>query len=354
MAEKISKEEFRSAMMQAFEGPPARLDVVLRRLRVLHPWFRDNQVYLRSMLVEYYGPQLLPPDGTATAAPMVSPPAAIAAPRRRFALEEEPDEPELPAVAEPFTVHMCIICGTFWKLWENGGGWSLYHPVPVAGKCCDNVRMGEQIVRVYFTPAAIPAPPIPDLSREVFVQITREQIEAMGEPVAGTFDLQGVSAILKDAYEDFIVEKVNAAPTPNSEPDASIGTWLGVNRSLSVSSEDIEKAKASPGAFVRAMQQERAAMLKDLERKEQLLGTPADGAELEDDIRRLRNGPFGAPWPRGLDGMPLSAEQAAEEYKKLTGQGIDPEQVRRLLTSKRKASGFFARALDRFGDWRPD
>lgn len=39
--------------------------------------------------------------------------------------------------------HFCKECGALWRLWPNGGGWSLRSKE--CGKCCDNVPMGDQI-----------------------------------------------------------------------------------------------------------------------------------------------------------------------------------------------------------------
>jgi hypothetical protein len=40
--------------------------------------------------------------------------------------------------------HRCKICGAFWRLWHNS--WSVLSAD--FGKCCDNVEMGEQIIKL--------------------------------------------------------------------------------------------------------------------------------------------------------------------------------------------------------------
>lgn len=56
-------------------------------------------------------------------------------------------------VREESPTHRCKVCGALWKLWEPGealpgdeGSWSLVFGK--AGKCCDNVEMGDQIERL--------------------------------------------------------------------------------------------------------------------------------------------------------------------------------------------------------------
>ncbi len=40
--------------------------------------------------------------------------------------------------------HRCKICGAYWRLWSNS--WSVLSMD--FGKCCDNVAMGDQIVKL--------------------------------------------------------------------------------------------------------------------------------------------------------------------------------------------------------------
>lgn len=52
---------------------------------------------------------------------------------------------------DPAPTHRCTICGALWRYWlqrDSGSpdSWSLHSNA--CGKCCDNVAMGGQIVRL--------------------------------------------------------------------------------------------------------------------------------------------------------------------------------------------------------------
>jgi hypothetical protein len=303
----MTREEFRSAMAFVVRKPGGDGRTVMQLLVELARYDarfsklaaqRELAVILRdvyqvpdalnkapsSILLDWSGvpPVMAPPA-----------PAPAAAPRRRFALDDDIDAgPEPPVALADYTLHMCIICGTFWRLSDRyGGGWSLHFPSATAGACCDNRPMGDQIVRVYFTPTP---------------------------PADNALSFERVNEAMR---------RITIQPgTYNSIVRADVPEVLG---RFEITREQIEQSvKAPPGAtWQAAIARERAAVLQDTRYQP----SPDPAQEL--------------PMLEAL-GAPTDTMELAEQYERLTGEKIEPGTLEQLGATPKQSGAMFRQLID--------
>jgi hypothetical protein len=222
--------------------------------------------------------------------------AVVMAAPRRFVLEDPPADAAVDAPIEAFTLHLCIICGTFWKLWTETpsvrASWSLHVPGARAGACCDNRPMAEQIVRVYFDPV------------DAWIPMLRDRIVQPGATRSGA-NLAAVDGVLKAAYEKVFLEELKRPPA-------------GDTLTLKMLRDAADQLVRPYASFVPYQ-----APPPDLTRS----SSPA-----------FRSRPFPEyEWvPDPLDGPPpslvvaepvMTPEELAEAYRKETGTSLTPDEV---------------------------